>query len=171
MFNAAMRGNSDLHPYGSRLCLLWKEFLSWIRISAAEITRSIPQTYHMPAFWYFCLLASFFLIEVHVWTFACQPAILLCVLPACHRFVFYYSFAFSSSSAVCFLASEEQRNCCLFSSPSSVKYLGFGLLLLFSWEMAEADFGEGLEDLTEEENIYGSFFKNWDFFFFFSYLC
>lgn len=38
------------------------------------------------------------------------------------------------------------------------KVFGFSLPLLFSWEMAEAVFRErGLEDLTEEKNIYGYF--------------
>lgn len=94
--------------------------------------------------------ASFFLIEMHVWTFSCQSAILLYLL----AMFFFLHFVHSTLHLLTFLLlshwlfSPLWSKVCVafFSSLSSVEYLVSSYPCSFSWEMAEAVFREGLED-------------------------
>lgn len=156
MWDAAMRVNSDLHSYGY-WCVYCKVYLSWVGILTADITHSIPQTCHIWVFWSFCS-CIIFLIQIHVWPFSCHSAILLYILPTCLCFSYFTIHLLTFLHFSCLLS-------CLWGAKQLLAFLlsfvckvfGFGLPLLFSWEMAEAVFREGLEDLTEEENIYGYF--------------
>lgn len=115
-------------------------------------------------------LASFFLIELHVWTFSRQPAILLYPLPSFHLFFVVFLPFMSlhpSSSAVRFLTSEEQTNCCLFSSLSSVKYLISVYPCSFPrrWQRLFLEKAWRIWWRRRKENIYGSFLNYYYFFF------
>lgn len=136
-----MRGNSDLHSYGS-WCVYYKVYLSRAGIFTADITHSTPQTCHIWVFRYFCS-CFIFLIEVNVWTFPCHSAILLYLLPTFH--LFYFTLHLLTFLLFSCLLSRlwGAKQLLAFLLSFVCKVFGFGLPLLFSWEMAEAVFREG----------------------------
>lgn len=92
---------------------------------------------------------------MHVWTFSCQPAILVCLLAIFSHLTLHLLTFLLLSHWLSRLCGAKYVLPFLLSFICGV--FGFVLPLLFSWEMAEAVFREGLEDLMDEENIYGSF--------------
>lgn len=133
-----------------------KVCLSWVGILTADMMHSFR---HVTSEYFgisVCCLS--FLIEVHVWTFSCHSAILLLSLSACHLF-FNFSIHLRTFLLFSCLLSRlwGAKQLLAFLLSFVCKVFGFSLPLLFSWEMAEAVFREGLEDLTEEKNIYGYF--------------
>lgn len=93
------------------VCLLYKVYLSWVGIWTADITHFVLQACHIWVFCYFCSCLFFCFVLLHL-------------LPTSHLFfISLFICLLFSSSAVCFLTSEEQSNCYLSSSLSSVKCL------------------------------------------------
>lgn len=91
---------------------------------------------------YFCS-CFISLIEVHVWTSSCHSAILLYLLPTCH--LFYFTLHLLTFLLFSCLLSRlwGAKQLLAFLLSFVCKVFGFGLPLLFSWEMAEAVFREG----------------------------
>lgn len=133
------------------VCLLCKVYPSWVGILTTDITHSIPQACHVWVFLLFLFLPIFLNRGtcLDIFLSSCCSAASFAYFPSSFLFISLFICLLFSSSAVCFLTSEEQSNCCLSSSLSSVKCLVSVCPCSFP--------GRWQRLFLERENIYGYF--------------
>lgn len=137
---------------------IWAELESWQQ--KKPTTHPILETSYLRILVFLFLLA--FLTVGTCLDFLLSFCYIFCLLAIFIYVTFFTSLLFCSFACLlsCLWGAKQLL---AFLLSFVCKVFGLGLPLLFSWEMAEAVFREGLEDLTVEENIFSYFQMNFLF--------